>query len=401
MHILPPETAVSGGRTSLLSGDGRHQAMRSFHLSATFIAAAPNVFVFRKYHAKLTSTGFRGGFFMRKRKGKKRDGKVILFPDFVRRSLEKGLECLQNKNYSQAVGIFEDTLSHSPDNRDVYIGLLLAYYESGMLQKAKEIAEEMLSKKIGDYLDTVELYMMVLVQLQEYEKLAKTIYAVLKEQAVPPEKKAGFAKMLEYANRMQEEKRARPAETEEERPTLRLTETKDPTKLVFKIAELSEKNAGMYIEEMKEYLRLPDGHPFLKTMLLNLLKEQGCKEKVNIFKFGGQKVVIPAELPDSNKSEQKLEIEKILQQQLENENPVLFAQIKGLLERQTFLLYPFGFTPEDPFLWAGAFHASGLSFAGGESDLVELARLYRVKPEELEKACRFIKELEKISFPVI
>ena len=84
---------------------------------------------------------------MRKRKGKKRDGKVILFPDFVRRSLEKGLECLQNKNYSQAVGIFEDTLSHSPDNRDVYIGLLLAYYESGMLQKAKEIAEEMLSKK--------------------------------------------------------------------------------------------------------------------------------------------------------------------------------------------------------------------------------------------------------------
>lgn len=338
---------------------------------------------------------------MKKREDKKREGKVILFPNFVQRSLEKGLECLRNKNYIQAVGIFEETLSHSPGNRDVYIGLLLAYYESGMFKKAKEIAEEMLSKKIGDYLNIVELYIMVLMQLQEYDKLAKTIHSVLKEQDIPPDKRDGFTKMLEYAKRMKEENRGKPAEREKKSLSLRLLETKDPGKLVLKIAELNDKKAGMYIDEIKEYLILPDGHPFLKTMLLNLLKEQGYKGEVHIIKFARQKEVIPADLPDPNNHKQKLEIEKILRMQLEDENPVLFTQIKGLLERQIFLLYPFDFTPEDPFLWAGAFHASGIAFAGEESEMEEFARLYRTQPEELEKACLFIKDLEKISFPVL
>src|SRR5690554_3378652 len=142
---------------------------------------------------------------MKKRGSKKSDKKVILFPNLVQRSLEKGLEYLQNKKYGPAVGLFEETLSYSPDNRDVYIGLLLAYYESGMLEKAKKTAKEMLAKGIGDYFDTVELYLMILVQLKEYDEMSATISALFDEQEIPYEKREHFFRLLEFANRMKKE----------------------------------------------------------------------------------------------------------------------------------------------------------------------------------------------------
>lgn len=43
---------------------------------------------------------------MKKRGSKKSDKKVILFPNLVQRSLEKGLEYLQNKKYGPGCRAF-------------------------------------------------------------------------------------------------------------------------------------------------------------------------------------------------------------------------------------------------------------------------------------------------------
>lgn len=306
------------------------------------------------------------------------------------------------KNTGPAVGLFEETLSYSPDNRDVYIGLLLAYYESGMLEKAKKTAKEMLAKGIGDYFDTVELYLMILVQLKEYDEMSATISALFDEQEIPYEKREHFFRLLEFANRMKKESPDESYSSEaSEENSLQLLGTKDMNKLVLTIAELADKNARLYIDEIKEYLCYAGGHPFLKTMLLSILREQEYDRELVIHKFAKETTVIPAHLAAPDENEQKLEIEKMLKNRLENENPVLFSQIKGLLERQMFLLYPFNFTPMDTAVWAGAYHAAGNSFSGGETDFKKMALLYKTEEDELMKAYSFIQELEKISFPII
>lgn len=343
---------------------------------------------------------------MKKRQGRKADSNVVLFPNLNQRYLEKGLEYLQDKKYEPAVGIFEEALTLSPDNRDVYVGLLLAYYESGMFEKAKQVAKEMLTRGVGDYFDTVELYLMVLVQLREYEEIVVTIEALLEEKEIPKEKIDHFTRLLDFARRCKSENWQQEDDYEEPKPkkkkeTLGLLENQDTNKLVLMIAELANRNARAYIDEIKAYLSQPEGHPFLKTMLLSILKEQEYEKEVVVNKFKRERTVIPVQLFEMNENIQKLEIEKELQSKLESDNPVLFQQIRELLERQLFLLYPFDFSPESVALWAGAYHAAGIEFSGGEMDVEEIARLYQTDEVKTKDACLFIKELEEISYPII
>lgn len=343
---------------------------------------------------------------MKKRQGKKTGSNVILFPNLDQRFLEKGLEYLQDKKYQPAVGLFEEALTLSPDNRDVYIGLLLAYYESGMYEKAKLVGKEMLRRGIGEYFDTVELYLMVLVQLHEYEEIATTIDALLDEKEIPREKIDHFTKLLDFARRRKDENweddyGVSAPESEERQESLGLLDNQNENKLILIIAELANKNTRLYIDEIKTYLSQPEGHPFLKTMLLSILKEQEYEKEIVVNKFKRERTVIPAQLFDMNENMQKLEIERELQNKLESENPVLYEQIRGLLERQMFLLYPFDFLPTNASLWAGAYHAAGIEFSGGEMDMEEIARLYQTDEVKTRDACLFIKELEEISYPII
>lgn len=341
---------------------------------------------------------------MKKKGRKKTEGNVILFPDLEKRLLDRGLEQLQRKNYSQAIKLFEDAISLAPEDADVYVGLVLAYYEAGKLQKAKELASIMLKKALGEYFQTVDLYLMILVQLHEHEEIIATIEALQDEKEIPLDKQEHFSKLLSFSKRMVENKdhNVDVEENTNQQITepLNLLGNGDPNKQLLIIAELTHKNIRSYIEEVKEYLQKKDEHPFLKTMLLNILKEQEYEKEIKIEKFGWEKVVNPVEIFSLQENNQFEEIKEVLSR-VENKDPVLFQQIISLLERHFFLIYPFEFEPNNPEIWACAYNMAGLHFIGVETTLYKMAELYEVNEEQLDRAWGFIKKLEEISYPII
>ncbi|MEW9051660.1 MAG: tetratricopeptide repeat protein [Neobacillus sp.] len=340
---------------------------------------------------------------MKKRERPKKIDNVIFLPGIEKRLTDKGLESLHNKRFREAIHYLEEAREHDPENDDILVGLVLAYFEAGAFQKAKVLANDMLLKGIGDYYQMVDLYLTVLVQLHEYNEIALTIEALLEEREIPPEKQDHFLTLLQFSRRMAENSKVE-KEFEEEEPeskTLNLFALKDLNEQMLTISNLAEKNIRPYINEIKDYLASEEGHPFLKTMLLSLLKEQEYDKEVMVKKFNLEVTVVPTEMEDFKMQQRLLEIEKLLEDRVESSDPVLFENIKGILERTFFISYPADLDPQASEAWAAAYHLLAQEYFGIEPDLDFFSEEYQASSENIEQALAKIKELEEISYPNI
>jgi tetratricopeptide (TPR) repeat protein len=341
---------------------------------------------------------------MKKRERAKRKDNIIFLPGLEKRLTDKGLESLHNKRYQEAITLLEEARVHDPDNSDILVGLVLAYFEAGAYSKARELANEMLLKGIGDYFHMVDLYLTILIQLHEYQEIVLTIEALFDEKEIPPDRHDHFLTILQFSKRMADSNQQEPMEEvrEESQPKkLNLSSLKNINEQMIAISSLADKNIRPYMDEIKEYLNSESGHPFLKTMLLSLLKEQEYDKNVMVKKFSEDLSVVPTELPDIQTQPRMKEIENILEAKLENSDPVLFENMKGMVERIFFISYPFELKPDAERAWAAAFHLLVLNYLGGESDIYDISNEYEICSEKIEQALVKITELEEISYPNI
>lgn len=341
---------------------------------------------------------------MKKRDVKKQDN-LILFPDVDQRLLEKGLEAIQNKKYQEAISFLENANSLNDENGETKVGLIVAYFELGKLQEAKRIAKTMLEEGIGDYIHVLDLYIMILVQLHEYEEIVTTIQVLLEDGYIPASKIEHFSKMLDFSRRMAVSNESvddsfldkiEPMDKE-----LRLMEIQDPKEQMILISQLTNQNIRFYINEVKEYLESETGSPFFKTMLLNILKEQEYDKDIKILKFDREAVVVPSTLEDIHSRSQLNEIIMLLREKLEHDDPVLLESIQVLVERQLFILYPFELPIYNGRTWAAAYHSAVNGYYGAADDPVDFSLIYGVIDTEIEDAKEQINRLEEISYPNI
>ncbi|MED3791723.1 tetratricopeptide repeat protein [Niallia alba] len=340
---------------------------------------------------------------MKKREQEKKDN-VIFFPDLDKRLLQKGLDAIQEKRFKEAVSFLEEAKERNPVHSDINIGLILSYYELGLLDQAKQIAKEMLKEDQGDYIQVLDLYIMILVQLHEYEEIVTTIEVLLEEHQIPANKIEHFSKMLIFSRKMADS--SSPVDKDdysEEEPLddhTNLMELEDPQEQMLLIAKMSTQNIRAYIEEVELYLRDEEKNPFLKTMLINILQEQEYEKEVVIQKFNRTIVIKPTALKDMKEQEQYQKITSILIDYVESNDPILFENIKMLIDRQIFLLYPFTLDDYSEETWAAAYHSVVNQYFGQEEG-EEILVLYGVKEDDLEQAKTFINQLEQISYPNI
>jgi tetratricopeptide (TPR) repeat protein len=339
---------------------------------------------------------------------KKRDSKkdnVILFPGLEKRLLEKGLDYLKQKKYRDAIQYLEEALEHDPENSDIYVGLVLSNYEAGYVKQAKQIAAEMLKSGLGDYIQVIDLYLMILVQLNEYNEIVTTIEALLEEREIPTDKHEHFMRLLDFGRRMLDgEMNANNGEVferESEEQMLGLFDYKDPKDQIMVAARLAKENIRPYIKEITEYVASKEGHPFQKTMLLNILKEQEYAEEIDVQKFGWEKSFIPAKLPDLKDFIGTNDVIQLLSSQIESEDPVLFENVQSLIERHFFLIFPFELPNGSAEAWAAAYHFTANQYYGFEDPLESFAELYSSTNEEAGQVLVFIRTLEEISYPIM
>jgi len=341
---------------------------------------------------------------MKKRERVKRQENIIFFPGLEKRLTDKGLESLQNKKFTEAINLLEEARSLSPDDHDILIGLVMAYFEASSYKKAKDLANEMLLKGIGDYFQLVELYISILIQLHEYEEIVTTVEALLEEKEIPPEKYDHFTTILQFSRRMAEQEP--PIEydldlEEENSSSFSLLSLNSLNEQMLAVSSLADKNIRPFIPEIADFLIAETGHPFIKTMLLSLLKEQEYEKEIAVEKFDQEITVLPTALPEIRYDPRMTKVKTVLKNRIEQRNPALFENINAMVERIFFISYPLELQPENTEAWAAAFEYLGMDYMGLDPKISGLLKEYQTTQEEMELAISKIKELEEISYPNI
>ncbi|MFD2446254.1 tetratricopeptide repeat protein [Bacillus sp. CGMCC 1.16607] len=338
----------------------------------------------------------------KRRKIKPHKENIFLFPNVDKLLMEKGLESLQNKKFSEAIEYLEKAKELDQYNEDIDLGLIISYFESGNLLTAKNIANESLQKGVGDYFQLIDIFIMILLQLNEYEEIVSTIEALIEEKEVPIDKLDNFSKILEFSRRkLESDFRDSVEPPDEESEKFDLFHYQNINDQFLAIEKISEKNVRSYLKGIKEYLQSEHGHPFIKTMLLQLLKEQEVNQEIEIHKFQQSILVNPTDLLDLENSGENTNIIEKLKQVLEQSNPTLFDSSKTIVSRHSFLLFPIERNPSDPSIWTAAYHFITLEYFGEIVSIEEMAEKYQINQRDLKEVIAFIRELEEISSPFI
>ena len=328
-------------------------------------------------------------------KEKKGRDNIIPFPGLEARLIEKGLDAIINKSFREAVELLIQAVEMNEEHYNARFGLIVALVELGKYQEAKAHCQSILNQGIGDYLKTMEMYIMILVQLQEYEEMEATIHALVEEGQIPVDKIDHFESMLQFSKRMSKEEMDFAITEDDSANELALLSKSTEEQLLI-ISKIKEENVRKYIVEIKDYLQSPEGHPFVKTMLLLLLKEQEVQEPCDVEKFLKHKTVIPAQLEDIQERVFFTAIVKYLDDVLGQENPSLCELALQLVERHHYLLFPM--EPDDQLeMWAAAFHILAEQYQGFSVDEEEITELYDSETANVLEALQVIQRIEEIS----
>jgi tetratricopeptide (TPR) repeat protein len=338
----------------------------------------------------------------KRRKIKPHKDNIFLFPNVDKLLMEKGLDKINQKKFTDAIELLERALELDQENEEIALGLIIAYFEVNNLLAAKALAQDCLHKGFGNYFQLIDVYIMILLQLNEYEEIVTTIQALIDEREVPLEKLDNFTKILEFSKRKLEIENSKSNyTTNDELIEFNILQYDNLNDQFLAIAKLAHANVRAYLGGIKEYLQLEDGHPFLKTMLLQLLKEQEVNEELTLAKFNQTLSINPIHLEALQTYLECPEMMNVFKQSIEQENPTLYESIKAITSRHAFLLFPMDRLPQNPYIWAAAYHLIALEYHGEIHSVDKLANKYNVEQEAIGKAILFIRELEEISSPII
>ncbi|KIL46240.1 tetratricopeptide repeat protein [Jeotgalibacillus campisalis] len=301
---------------------------------------------------------------MAKRPGKKKsnDQKVVPFPQLKDRLVEKGLEKLQEQHHAEAIQLLKDAYALDQEDSVTLTSLAVALYEDHNWTESKELCEKMLHEGIGDYEETLELYIMNLFQLKEHESIAETIHTVLDEGVLSLERRDRFEHLLSISHKQDQQVQR------EDTSFQSFSLQKDLEQQMVQVANLSKQNIHPIKDSLIEVIQVKETHPFIKTMLLNILREQGIQDDILVEKWGRKTLVNPSELKEPFESDRFEEVLMRIQNQAGHEDPNLVELAIDLMRRHLFLLYPYSWAEQDPAIIAIAYLHLGERYMGLEME---------------------------------
>ncbi|WP_318508151.1 hypothetical protein [Bacillus sp. T3] len=171
----------------------------------------------------------------------------------------------------------------------------------------------------------------------------------------------------------------------------------DPGEQVQLAGQLASSNVRAYIDELADYLESDAGDPFFKTILLTVLKEQDYDKKVLVKKFSRQVAITPNQLFEVDSHPDYQACVRIVEAELENEDPILLDSIKQLMERYFFLLYPFRTETGSATDWSAAFYFIASAYFGLEKEMDQVLELYGANDSAVRDAVELIGRIEENS----
>ncbi|RBW71565.1 tetratricopeptide repeat protein [Bacillus taeanensis] len=337
---------------------------------------------------------------MRNKKDSSKNSNIVEFPNLAKKLTDKGMKALQNKQINDAIAYFAQLIELEPEHPQGHYGTVLCFIELERFNEAEKWCENMLEDDIGDYYEVMKVYMLVLVQQGKFEKVITVLESVL-EAPHPSKAAAVFEQTLHLAQEaINNEEKEEIIEIEDDELQLLIKELDNavPEKQLHAIEMLSRIDNSKIIDAYKTFLKDEQKDPFLKSMILQSLREKNIDEAILIHKCNKKMTVYPNKLQDVFKDEYVLPVKQLLNEHIEHQNPTLYGLNLQIWLHYLYAIYPLVPSDHNANVWAGALHKVGAFFNGIEIEVEELAACYKVEKSSLLDAERQLLEIERNTF---
>lgn len=295
----------------------------------------------------------------------KRKGNVIVFPTTINRLLTDGMNFLKNENYEEARDKLYQVLSYEPENAAALGAYAYSLFELGDYDEALEVCRELLKVGPIHYLETMELYISILIQVREYKEAEQMIEVLIEEKVLPEDRLEQFQQLRELNERIASN-----------RPTENVAASLYELDHFLTLSPLEQERLIMDLpltsyKAMKNYLIKIAEHPnvdmLTKTYILFMLHQEKVRGTVNVQKFHFEGSFSIAALPDPINNKRLNSVKKYFEDELV-QDPTRLEMVQELFERHIYLLYPFQWEEYDPKEIAAAYLSYlDLLFTGEET----------------------------------
>ncbi|ANU23622.1 tetratricopeptide repeat protein [Planococcus donghaensis] len=268
----------------------------------------------------------------------KRKGNVIVFPTTVERLLAEGMTYLKEEKYEDARDSLYQVLSYEPEHAAALGGYTYCLYELGEFGEALEVCRELLQIGPIHYLETMELYISILMQVREFEEAEKMIEVLIEEKVLPEERLEQFQQLRELNERI-----AANATSEKVDASLYAIENflaLHPSEQEQLILSLPTTSYQALKKKLLAIIEHVEADLLTKTYILFMLSQEKIDAEVRVQKFHYKGVFMISELPDPVNDGRIQKISAIMEEALEKD-PTRLELVKELFERHIYLLYPF------------------------------------------------------------
>lgn len=339
-----------------------------------------------------------GGSIMKKDQNDRDSAIIIPFPGLKDRYYEKGISSLESHHFQEAVDFLKQAYQMDSTDPHISAAYLAALYENGNYDDSKRMAEELLKSGIGSFYDVLDIYLMILIQLNDYKQVVATLKPLFEENEIPPEKAEHFLQLLKLSEKAV---RNQVMENSPKDDIPFLHQEQSPQDQLIGLGMLKDKNIHPYLDSLIEMLSVEKVHPFIKTAILSLFKENKIDQSILVEKLGKKETLNPMDIPSAEEFPFFHLVKNQMESQLRDHNPVLLEQILDMIERHSLCLYPFEWEPTNPSVWTAAYRAMGYELYGENWNLEKLAEFHSVQEAELGTIFTFIVKLEEISSAIV
>lgn len=271
---------------------------------------------------------------------------VVLFPGTVERLISQAHEYVENYQFDEANENFSEALQYTEGDELTLSVYAYSLYEAKSFEKAKEVCEQLLSIGPTMYLEVMELYLTICMQLKQFKQVESIITSLLEEGAIPENQVEKFERLKNLnANITQMDDDSQLEFQTENKLNLEEYDvyqflSLNPNEQLIKIQELTEVNVRPIVEQLKSIIEHDKSHPFIKSLILILLVEQEVNVEIKINKFHRSMVVNPSTLPLPTKLPQYQAITSLVIEKLDQE-PSKLEMLEYLISKHAIVTYPY------------------------------------------------------------
>jgi len=272
---------------------------------------------------------------------------IIVFPGAVQTLIREGHMYAENYQYEEAVASFEKAFLYETGDELALSAYAYALYELKSYNKAKEVCEQLLAMGTTLYVEIMELYITVCMQLKEYHQVESLITTLLEEDVLPLEQIEKFQRLKsinqEVARNLQQKEDAQQLIEDQEYELLKFS-TLTPDEQSIRLHRLMDTNVRQLKTALKAIIECTTIHPFVQSLALILLVEQEVSIDITVSKFDQTMVTNPIKLVLPNQLPQYSEVKKIIENKLQ-QDPTTLEMVQYLMAKHAIVTYPFEWHP--------------------------------------------------------